>query len=221
MGIPRRGHVTTRAAVFFDRDGVITEPVPDPLLGTLESPYRPDEVALVPGVAAAIKELHAAGWLLVVVSNQPAAAKGTVTLDELENVHERTVELLATERAAVDAWRYCHHHPRGYGPLGTTCDCRKPAPGMLLAAAAELEIELPLSWMIGDSDSDVEAGVRAGCRTILFEHPGSSHRRSTGGRPTAAVETFTEAVAIIGRYPGSSGAGDPVWSLPRQARMQP
>jgi D-glycero-D-manno-heptose 1,7-bisphosphate phosphatase len=187
-----------RRAAFLDRDGVIVEPVLDPIAGAPESPYRAADVALVAGVVEALQALRDAGLALVVVSNQPAAAKGTVSLDELRVVHERAVELLADRGVELDAWHYCYHHPDGAAPgLAGPCDCRKPEPGMLLRAARELELDLTRSWMIGDSDADIEAGRRAGCRTVLVEHPGSRHRRGAGSSPDHRVGDLGEAAALI------------------------
>jgi len=122
---------------------VINDLVPDPDSGTPESPYSADEVRLMLDAADAIKRLHDAGFLLVAASNQPAAAKGIASTEQLQAVHNRIVELLAREGAALDDWRYCFHHPDFTGP----CDCRKPEPGMLLDAATEHDIDLSGSWM--------------------------------------------------------------------------
>ncbi len=150
----------TRAA-FFDRDGVVNELVRDPTTGLPESPLVPDDVVLKPGVAGALKRLRNAGYLLIGISNQPAAAKGSVTLEQLRSVQARVEDLLRAEQVEADAFRLCFHHPEGVvAELALVCDCRKPAPGMLLAAASELEIDLASSWMIGDTDSDVAAGAR-------------------------------------------------------------
>lgn len=185
-------------AVFLDRDGVLVELVPDALLGTDESPYRPQDVALVAGTAEALRALRDAGFLLVGVSNQPAAAKGNVTLEDLRAVHDRTADLLAAAGAPLDDWRYCFHHPDGtVAELAGPCLCRKPAPGALLDAAQAHGIDLAASWMVGDSDSDVAAGTAAGTRTVLVEHPRSAHRRRGAHAPTFTARDLNTATSVI------------------------
>jgi D-glycero-D-manno-heptose 1,7-bisphosphate phosphatase len=190
--------VTGARAAFLDRDGVLNEGEPDPETGLLESPLHPDEVRLLPGVGAALRELAAAGYLLVGVSNQPAAAKGKVSVDDLAATQERVLELLAAEGIRFDDFKLCLHHPEGIveGLRGPS-DCRKPAPGMLLEAATELSIDLANSWMIGDTDADVGAGRNAGTRTVLVEYPGSSHKRIDGFAPDVRAADLPEAVAAI------------------------
>jgi D-glycero-D-manno-heptose 1,7-bisphosphate phosphatase len=186
------------AAVFVDRDGVINELVPDPRSGRPESPLRVADVRLVPGAAAALRGLVDAGWRVIGVSNQPSAAKGLMPLTELHAIQARVLELLAAEGARFDDFRLCLHHPEGVVPeLSGDCDCRKPAPGMLVAAAEELGIDLRRSWMVGDTDGDVQAGRAAGCRTILVQHPGSAHKRTAELRPDAVVTDLTAAGGII------------------------
>jgi D-glycero-D-manno-heptose 1,7-bisphosphate phosphatase len=186
------------AAVFIDRDGVINELVPDPLSGWPESPLNVDDVRLIPGAVAALRGLAEAGWRLVGVSNQPSAAKGLIGLGELHAIQARVVELLAAEGARFDDFRLCLHHPDGVvGELTGECECRKPAPGMLLAAADALRIDLTRSWMIGDTDGDVRAGRAAGCRTILVVHPHSAHKRTAELHPDAVVRDLTAAAGII------------------------
>jgi D-glycero-D-manno-heptose 1,7-bisphosphate phosphatase len=172
--------VSARPAVFLDRDGVLTELVPDPGSGLPESPLSQGDVRLVPGAAAAAKRLRDdGGYALVGVTNQPAAAKGRLTVSRLEEVQTRVVDLLAAAGVELDGWRMCLHHPDGVvAELSGPCECRKPAPGMLLDAARELGLDLDRSWMVGDTDADVEAGRAAGCRTALIVHPGSAHKRS-------------------------------------------
>ncbi len=188
----------TRAAVFVDRDGVLNHLVPDPRTGLPESPLDKDDVRLVEGAAEALGRLRAAGYLIVGVTNQPAAAKGLVPLDQLEAVQERVVELLAREGAAFDRFCLCLHHPDGVVPaLTRTCNCRKPAPGMLTDAARHLDIDLGRSWMVGDTDADVAAGAAAGVRTILIEHPASVHRRSKRKLADATAPDLTAAAGQI------------------------
>lgn len=190
-----------RRAAFLDRDGVLNALVPDPASGRLESPLDPRDVRLLPGAAAAARQLAAAGYALVGVSNQPAAAKGKISLEQLQEVQERALELLAAEGVRFDGFRLCLHHPEAVvAELAGPCDCRKPAPGMLLDAAAELELDLPSSWMIGDTDTDIAAGHAAGCRTALIEHPGSAHKRDGGaGADLGADDLPAAVVAILGR----------------------
>jgi len=185
-------------AVFVDRDGVIDALVPDPVTGEPESPLRTEDVELLPGAAAALKRMRAGGWLLVGVSNQPAASKGLVSVQQLHRVQARVLELLAGQGATFDAFELCLHHPAGVvDALSGPCDCRKPAPGMLLAAAQNLGIDLKRSWMIGDTDSDVLAGSAAGCRTVLVEHPQSAHKRAPGVRPDAIASDLEAAAALV------------------------
>jgi D-glycero-D-manno-heptose 1,7-bisphosphate phosphatase len=187
-----------RAAIFVDRDGVINELVPDRVSGRPESPLRVDDVRLIPGAAAALRSLTNAGWCLVGVSNQPSAAKGLMALTELHAIQARVLRLLATEGARFDDFRLCLHHPEGVVPeLAGECDCRKPAPGMLLAAAKELGVDLGRSWIVGDTDGDVHAGRAAGCRTILVEHRYSAHKRTAELSPDAVVTDLAAAAGII------------------------
>ena len=178
-----------RQAVFLDRDGVINELVADPASGLPEGPLRPEDVLLVPGAARSLRRLTELGVPLVCVTNQPGAAKGMTSIEALQATHARVRDLLAAEEVELD-FRICYHHPGGsVVTLAKSCECRKPRPGLLLAAASELGLDLPGSWMIGDSTADVEAGARAGCRTILVEHAPSTHRRSAFDAPDARART--------------------------------
>jgi D-glycero-D-manno-heptose 1,7-bisphosphate phosphatase len=182
-------------AAFVDRDGVLNEGVFDPESGLLESPLKVEEVRLLPGVAPALCSLARAGYALVCVSNQPAAAKGKVALEELFAVHERVLELLAKAGVSLDGSRLCPHHPEGVvESLSITCECRKPAAGMLRDAARALALDLHGSWMLGDTDADVQAGQAAGCRTVLIEYPGSAPKR--GGRTTSDLRAVDLADGV-------------------------
>ncbi len=190
--------MSARKATFLDRDGVLNALVPDPVSGLPESPLRIEDVRLLAGAGAAAKSLRGEGYVLVCVSNQPAAAKGKVSVEQLWAVHERVVELLAREGVRLDASSLCLHHPEGIMPeLSGVCDCRKPAPGMLLKAAEELGLDLGRSWMIGDTDTDVRAGKAAGCRTVLIECAGSAHKRAGGTSPDLLASNLADGVAQL------------------------
>jgi D-glycero-D-manno-heptose 1,7-bisphosphate phosphatase len=190
-------------AVFLDRDGVLNHLVVDPTSGLAESPLRMADVAIVAGAGAGIYRLRAAGWLVVCVTNQPAVAKGSVELSTLLEIHERVRLLLASEGGHFDGERICLHHPNGIvaGFTGV-CKCRKPEPGMLLDSAAEYGIDLNRSWMIGDTDADVNAGRAAGARTVLVKADGSEHKRSGDVESDLVVADISEAVdAILANEP--------------------
>ena len=152
-------------AIFIDRDGTINRYV-----GFLRDINL---FELLPGVADAIKAINASGYLAIVASNQPVIARGEVTVEKLESIHHKMETLLGAEGAYVDAIYYCPHHPhKGFAgevaELKFDCECRKPKPGMLLQAAARYNIDLTASWMIGDSENDIKAGIAAGCKTALI-----------------------------------------------------
>jgi D-glycero-D-manno-heptose 1,7-bisphosphate phosphatase len=144
-------------AAFLDRDGVINRKAREG-----EYVTRWEEMQILPGVPEAIALLNQAGVRVIVVSNQRCVAKRLITIFDLEVLHRRMCEAVASHGARIDAIYYCPHetHP--------PCRCRKPQPGMLLDAARDHDIDLSASWMIGDSQADVEAGRNAGCKTALL-----------------------------------------------------
>jgi D-glycero-D-manno-heptose 1,7-bisphosphate phosphatase len=152
-------------AVFLDRDGVINRKA------SIEGEYikRWKDMEILPGVGQAINWLNRSGFQVIVVTNQRGVAKGLITAAELESMHERMCQELASAGAKIRAIYYCPHE------LDPPCACRKPEPGLLLEAALEHSIDLAVSWMIGDSEKDVEAGKKAGCRTArLTTDPNSA-----------------------------------------------
>jgi len=157
-------------AVFLDRDGVICRLLMEK--GPKGIARRPEEIELLDGVPEAIRKLKASGWLVVVVSNQPDVAKGRATLDEISMAMEEMRQQLCASGAELDGIYYCLHHPDPNQVVRkeflADCDCRKPKPGLLLKAAEELDIDLARSWMVGDSTTDVQAGLAAGCQTVLI-----------------------------------------------------
>lgn len=191
--------VSGSPAVFLDRDGVLNELVPDPVSGAWESPLKVEDVRLIAGAAEAARALAAAGFALVCVSNQPAAAKGKVTVERLGAVHARVVELLAQAGVHLETSRLCLHHPDGVvSELSGPCACRKPAPGMLLDAARALKLDLGACWMVGDTDADIAAGQAAGCRTVLVEHPGSAGKRlGKASHPDLTAPNLAHGVARL------------------------
>ena len=151
-------------AVFLDRDGTLNEMVYDSTHGLMDSPRRPEQVVPMRFAGELVHGLRELGYRIVVVTNQPGIAKGTLTQAELGDVHVALAK--AIPPGYWDALEYCPHHPE-HG-AGAKCACRKPAPGMLLKAAGEGGIDLSKSWMVGDGLVDVQAGKAAGCRTILL-----------------------------------------------------
>jgi D-glycero-D-manno-heptose 1,7-bisphosphate phosphatase len=185
-------------AAFLDRDGVLNELVHDPVSGAPESPLTVEDVSLVPGAAAAALSLARAGYTLVCVSNQPAAAKGRVPVAQLLAVHQRVTELLARDGVTLAASRLCLHHEHGVVPeLTRSCNCRKPAPGMLLELASALDIDLSSSWMVGDTDADVAAGRAAGCRTLLVCNPASIHKRLQVKEADVVARSLAHGVPML------------------------
>lgn len=166
-------------AVFLDRDGTINKYV-----GFLRNI---DDFELLDGVAEAIKKINASGYLAIVVTNQPVIARGEVSFEQLQEIHNKMETLLGEQGAYLDAIYFCPHHPhKGYEgerpELKIECACRKPKPGMLLQASKDFHIDLEHSWMIGDGENDVMAGKNAGCRTALI---------GTGG------EVYGQDVSVI------------------------
>lgn len=181
-------------AVFLDRDDTLIE---DP--GYIS---HPSQVKLLPGVSESLIELHKLGYLLVVTTNQSAVARGMVTEDGLAKIHHQLEMLLGNEGAHLDRIYYCPFHPNGVVPeYRKESDLRKPSPGMILKAAEEMEIDLERSWAVGNSYRDIEAGVRAGCKTILIR---SAARPVTGTAsdptPFQTAVNIKEAVNIIKMY---------------------
>jgi D-glycero-D-manno-heptose 1,7-bisphosphate phosphatase len=178
--------------VFLDRDGVINE--------ELDLLTTPDEFRLLPGAAEAVARLNAAGMTVIVVTNQSVVARGLCSPAGLEAIHDRMRERLALAGARVDAVYFCPHHPEthhrdgGDPALRVACNCRKPAPGMLLRAAREHDIDLAAAVMVGDRVTDVLAARRAGVRSILV---GSRPLSPTDPRPDARADSLSEAVDLL------------------------
>ncbi|HOR00213.1 MAG TPA: HAD family hydrolase [Anaerolineae bacterium] len=162
-------------AIVLDRDGT--------LMHNCHYCRDPEQVQLLPGVSAALGWLSGAGYRLVVVTNQSGVARGHVSERQLARVHERLRRILVAEGIPLEAIYYCPHHPEGSrSGYAEHCLCRKPEPGLLLRAAFECGFALAASWFVGDILADVEAGNRAGCRTVLLD-------LGTEPRPETALQT--------------------------------
>lgn len=167
-----RGDLLVRRAVFLDRDGVINEAPFNPVEGKLDSPYAIEEFRLLPGVGESIRRLRTAGFVVVVVSNQPGVAKGKCDQALLDALSAHMLTGLRAAGGEPDGIYYCLHHPEAVVPeLRMACDCRKPEPGLLLAAAQDWDIDLAASYMVGDSITDIAAGQACGCTTVLVGEP--------------------------------------------------
>lgn len=146
--------------LFLDRDGTINREV--------DFLRSPEELELIPGSAEAIYEANRSGWRVVVITNQSGIARGLLTEHDLDSVHDALRQRLAEKNASLDRIYYCPHHPDfGEPPYRTSCDCRKPATGMLARAANELDIDLSRSFVIGDRMIDVQTGNNGGVTSIL------------------------------------------------------
>lgn len=149
-----------RRAVFLDRDGTLN--VEKDYL------YKLEDFEFIPGVPLALKRLHEAGFLLVIVTNQSGVARGYFALEDVTALHLHMQEVLRPFGVQLDGFYICPHHPTaGHPPYDIECDCRKGKPGLLLRAARELKIDLDHSFMVGDKRVDLEAGRSAGCRSLL------------------------------------------------------
>lgn len=159
---------SARRAVFLDRDGVINQMVYNPEFGIVDSPANPDEFQLIAGVGEVIAGFNRLGYLVMLASNQPGIAKGKFSPTLLERMTGKMLSGIQAAGGRIDAVYYCLHHPQAILPeYRTECDCRKPKCGLLLKAAKEWDIDLGISYMIGDGITDVLAGRTAGTKTIF------------------------------------------------------
>jgi histidinol-phosphate phosphatase family protein len=182
-----------KKAVFLDRDGVINRRAPEG-----EYITRWEDMEILPRVPEAIALLARAGFFVLGVSNQRCVAKGLVTVNELESIHERLCRTLAAKGATITRIYYCPHENQA------RCACRKPDPGMLLTAARDYQIDLRSSWMIGDSDVDIQAGKNAHCGTVRI---GGVDATSNPQPDLFAEDLFDAARKLLQfKFPSSVGA---------------
>lgn len=179
-----------KRAVFLDRDGTVVH--------ARHYPSRPEDLVLYDGIGAPLHLLQRAGFLLVIITNQAGIARGLFPAGALGPMHDHLRRELARFDVRIDGIYYCPHHPAGViAELAIRCDCRKPAPGMLLQAAADLDIDLARSWFVGDVLDDVEAGKRAGCRTVLVDLGTEQLPSKSLRTPDFVARDSLHALAII------------------------
>ena len=163
--IEKKNLMNKQKAVFLDRDGTINK-----YIGFLKNI---NDFELLSGVSDAIRAINELGYLVIVITNQPVIARGEVSVEELNAIHDKMETLLGQNGAYLDGIYYCPHHPNGgysgeIHELKIDCMCRKPKPGLLIQAAEDFNVDLNQSWMVGDSENDIIAGQAAGCKTALI-----------------------------------------------------
>jgi D-glycero-D-manno-heptose 1,7-bisphosphate phosphatase len=180
-----------RKAVFLDKDGTLVENVPYNI--------DPDKITFAPYVVEGLQLLQSNGYLLVVVSNQPGIAHGYFSIPELENANEALKVMSQKLGIYLDGFYYCPHDPLGtVEEFSINCVCHKPQPGLISKAAKDLSIDISKSWMIGDILNDVEAGNRAGCKSILINNGNETEWLPGPDRvPEYSVKDFREAARLI------------------------
>lgn len=184
-------------AIFIDKDGTLIKDVPynvNPALIKLENDVGP-----------ALKVLQQEGFKLFIISNQSGVARGYFKEDDLNAVSEKINEILSSYHVDIAGFYYCPHHPEGViEKYAIECDCRKPKAGLIIKASEENAIDVSGSWMIGDILNDVEAGNKAGCKTILIDNGNETEWIINAQRqPTYMVKNFKEAAEIILQSIGS------------------
>jgi D,D-heptose 1,7-bisphosphate phosphatase len=180
-----------RKAVFLDKDGTLIPDVPYNVNTEL--------ISLEDGVIEGLKLLQQGGYIFVVISNQAGVARGYFEITELEKVKQKIDLLLNPEGIEIEKYYFCPHHPEGKLPeYAKACECRKPRPGMIVQAVKDLEISPANSWMVGDILNDVEAGNRAGCRTVIIDNGNETEWIEGAFRtPTHVAANFLSAARFI------------------------
>jgi D-glycero-D-manno-heptose 1,7-bisphosphate phosphatase len=181
-------------AIFLDKDGTLVDDI--------GYDVEPRRMMLCTGAGAALRLLARLDYRFFVISNQSGIAHGYFAEDAMRVVGDRLADLLFREQLTLDAFYYCPHHPEGsVATYAVDCRCRKPRPGMLLRAASEHGIDLRSSWMIGDILHDVEAGNRAGCRTLLIDNGNETEWRLGPRRiPTRMAPDLYAAAVLIASH---------------------
>jgi D,D-heptose 1,7-bisphosphate phosphatase len=181
-------------AIFLDKDGTLVDNLPYNV--------EPRRITLASGAGPALRLLSRLDYRFYVISNQDGIAQGRFGEDAMDRVRDRISDLLFRENLSLDGFYFCPHHPDGtVTRYAVACECRKPLPGMLLKAAQEHDIDLAASWMVGDILHDVEAGNRAGCRTVLLDNGNETEWRLGARRiPTRMAPDLYSAAMLIASH---------------------
>lgn len=193
-----------KRAIFLDRDGVIIESVYFPEAEIVDTPINSNQVKLVFGIDQLILQAKKLGFLIIVISNQPAIGFKKLTVKDFILIDNKVHDLLLKKSAQPNAFYYCFHHP--YAKLikyRQKCNCRKPKIGLFLKAAKQYEIDLSKSWMVGDGIGDIKAGRTAGCKTILLANIDSTENlkiieKQLGKvKPDFIIKKLPDALSIL------------------------
>jgi len=187
--------ILKRRAAFFDKDGTLVPSIPDNV--------DPERIRLLPGARTALGQLHAAGYLLFVVSNQPGVAHGRFREEALHLVEERLRSLFEREGVPLAGVYFCPHDPQGtLVDYRVACTCRMPRPGLLIQASHDFHLNLHRCWVIGDYLDDIEAGHKAGCRTVLINAGNETQWHVTRERtPDFLAKDLSEVGHIVLHHP--------------------
>jgi len=181
-------------AVFFDKDGTLIKDVPYNV--------NPKKIQLDPFAFQALARLQKSGFRLFIISNQSGVARGLFSIQELERAFEKLLSLLSREGITIDDYYYCPHFKEGkMTQYAVECNCRKPMPGLILKAAKAHNIDLKKSWMVGDILNDVEAGNRAGCKTVLIDNGNETEWLEGPYRiPAVITKNLLDASSVIDKW---------------------
>ena len=196
--------VIRQKALFIDRDGVIVKMVKYKNPKGFDSPQKTIDVKLVKNIGSIINWVNQHQVLVIEISNQPGVAKGKMDQNTSDAIEIKTHQLLKQSKAKIDHVYICPHHPQGIVPkLTKNCNCRKPQPGLLLKASKDLNIKLSQSIFLGDSASDIEAGKKAGCSTILFFHSNNLPQKvkaAKKSKPNFKVTNHQQTLSVLKKF---------------------
>lgn len=185
--------------VFLDRDGVINPNVFNKATGEWDSPHHPKDFELFPWSIESLNQLQEKKFKLFLISNQPSYAKGKTSLENIKSVHEKFHSILMDNQIYFNEYYYCYHHPQGVVPeLSVECRCRKPGIFFLSEAEKKYSLDMSLSWLIGDRDSDIICGEKAGVRTIMIlSQEEQQAKKTVESNPDFIAANLLEAANII------------------------